>query len=182
MMQYLKPEILARSRSRDDDIADAAAAEWDQAVARYNADLDVLRPSLPSGARLLVRRYSLHDAWIIGLAQEWRSPRFSLFVRLEGRPSHPGKQLELRYRLARTSRKPWHSLLEELAAEKWPPRRARIQYDEFARVADDPVDVFCHALLLGDGTELHVPFTDMGVRPLQQVFFPPLPQPGRVLA
>jgi hypothetical protein len=67
-------------------------------------------------------------------------------------------------------------------AEKWPPQRARIQYDEFAKVGDDPMDVFSHSLLLGDGSELNFLFTDMGVRSLQQVFFPPLPQPGRVMA
>ena len=56
------PELLARSRSADDDVAEAAAARWEKAIAAYNARLQKIRPFLPPGARQLLRRVSLHDA------------------------------------------------------------------------------------------------------------------------
>ena len=58
-MRYFKPELLARCRSLDDDVAEAAAAEWDQAIARYNAKLAAIRPLFPEGF--------LHETQIIAM-------------------------------------------------------------------------------------------------------------------
>ncbi len=177
-MHYFTPELLARYRSLDDDVADAAAHEWDQAIAHYNTDLDTMRRLLPSGAQALIKHRSLHDARILSIVVSRRRPLVSLVVRLEGTPRRAGTLLELRYSLARSSRNLGFTIERH---EKDAPGSGRIQYDEFAKVADDPVCVFCHSLLLQGSYELRIFFTDMRVRQLHRVILPsvdPIPALG----
>ena len=171
-MRYLKPEILARSRSLDDDVSEAAADEWEQALATYNAELDSIRPDLPSAVRALLASYSLHDARILSISEARRKPRLSLLIQLEGKPTRPGDLLELQYLLARTSKQPGLVLVMHGKPDTDLRGKGRIQYDEFGKVADDPVEVFSHSLLLTGGVELHIRFTDMKVRALQRVILP----------
>ena len=53
-MRYLTPELLARYRSPDNDVAEVASGQWEQAAADYNAELNALRPFLPAGVRTLL--------------------------------------------------------------------------------------------------------------------------------
>jgi hypothetical protein len=182
MMQYLKPEILARLRSLDDDVAEAAANEWEQAVARYNAELDAIRPILPAGVRTLHAHCSLHDARIRGILLASRRPRLSLLIQLEGRSAHPGAALELRYVLAGTSKHPGFTIRGHPVPERDVQDWGRIQYDEFSIVADAPVDVFAHSLLLRGEAELQIWFTEMQVRPLAKVILPSVEQVGLAMA
>src|SRR4051794_26690006 len=98
-MKYLKPELLARCRSLNDDVADAAAAEWEQALAAYRARVRAIRHQLPSGARVLLSRFSLHDAKVRAIAFGGKRPTLDLVIRLEGIASEPGALLELSYLL-----------------------------------------------------------------------------------
>jgi hypothetical protein len=182
MMQYLTPELLARFRSPDDDVAEDAAREWDQAIANYNAELRAIRSFLPMGVRALLARWSLHDATILSIALARRKPRLSLVIQLEGSRGRPGEVLELQYSLARTARNPGFSLIDHAGHGKDRQDKARIQYDEFRKVVEDPVEVFSHSLLLKGFYELQIWFTDMQVRQLQRVIFPSLEQLGTALA
>jgi hypothetical protein len=182
MMQYLKPEILARCRSLDDDVSEAADDEWEQAVARYNADLDAIRPTLPAGARALLASCSLHDARILSIIEARRRPRLSLLIQLEGRPTRPGPLMELQYILARTSRHPGFSLVVSGQPEKDLQDKGRIQYDEFGKVADDLVAVFSHSLLLKGGVEVQIRFIDLRVRALERVILPSVEPMGLAMA
>jgi hypothetical protein len=168
-MQYFTPQLLARYRSRDDDVADGAAQEWDQAVARYNEELDAIRHVLPSGARALIKHWSLHDAGILSITAFRRRPFLSVVIQLEGSPRRPGTLLELRYLLARTSKSLGFTIESH---EEGAEGSGRIQYDEFQRLADEPVSVFSHSLLLQGAYELKIFFTDMRVRQLQSVILP----------
>ena len=49
-MKYMTPELLARFRSENDDIADAAAEEWDRQCEAYREHLKTIRASLSRGA------------------------------------------------------------------------------------------------------------------------------------
>ncbi len=171
-MRYFKPEILVRSRSLDDDVAEAAAEEWEEAIANYNAELESFRSKLPPGGRALLASRSLHDARILSISEARRKPRLSLLIQLESRPTRPGELLELQYRLARTSKHPGLSLLSYAEPEKELDNKGRIQYDEFGKVADEPVEVFSHSLLLQGGLELQIRFTDMTMLALQRVILP----------
>jgi hypothetical protein len=171
-MRYFKPEILARCRSLDDAVSEAAADEWEEAIAKYNAELDSIRPELPPGVRALLASRSLHDARILSISEARRRPRLSLLIQLEGRPARPGDLLELQYLLARTAKHSGFSLVRHGEPDRDLPDKGRIQYDEFGKVADDPVAVFSHSLLLTGGVELRVRFTYVKVRSLQRVILP----------
>ena len=180
-MRHLKPDILVRSRSLDDAVSEAAADEWEEAVAKYNAELDAIRSDLPPGGRALLASRSLHDARILSIIEVRRKPRLSLLIQLEGRPTRPGDLLELQYRLARTSKHSGLSMLKHGEPEKDLHDKGRIQYDEFGKIADEPVEVFSHSLLLKGGLELQIRFTDMKVLALQRVILPsvePIPAPA----
>jgi hypothetical protein len=181
MMQYLKPELLERTRSLD-DVAEAAAKEWEEALAEYNAALDSLRSVLPAGVRALLARYSLHDARILSISEERRRPRLTLLVQLEGKPARPGNLLELHYLLARSSKHPGFVLVGGEKPEQDIRDKGRIQYDEIGKVADDPVAVFAHSLLLQGGGELRIQFTEMRIRTLQRVILPSVEPLGLAMA
>ena len=178
-MRYFTPELLARYRSPADAVADAAAAEWEQAVAKYNAELDAIRSDLPGGVIALLDRYSLHDAKLLGVLVAAKRPRVSLLIQLEGRPNRPGKVLELRYLVAR---RPSLSVTTHGNARKALADGNRIQYDEFGKVSDDPAEVFSHSLLLKDGSELRITFVEMQVRRLQRLILPAVERLETLLA
>lgn len=181
-MHYLTPELLDRYRSSDDEVAEAAAKEWEQAIAMYNEELEAILPLLPAGVCTLLDRWSLHDAKVLGIMVARRKPRLSLLVRLEGTSDHPGKMLELQYLLARTSKHPGFSIREYEAEKKDSQDAGRIQYDEFRKVADDPVGVFSHSLLLKGNYELEIRFTEMQVRQMQKVILPSVERMGLTMA
>jgi hypothetical protein len=76
-MRHLKPELLVRSRSLDDAVSEAAADEWEEAVAKYNAELDAMRSDLPPGVCSLLTSCSLHDARILSISEARQKPRLS---------------------------------------------------------------------------------------------------------
>jgi hypothetical protein len=77
----LTPDLLARFRSLNDDIAEAASAEWERQCQAYNQHLKEIRPHLSRGARRLLRSFPFHDAKVLALAAD-DAPHFSLFLEL----------------------------------------------------------------------------------------------------
>ena len=167
-MKYFKPDLLARCRSLDNDMAETAADAWERAITAYNANLATIRGELPAGARFILGHFSLHDARVFGITLSRAKPRVSLFVRLEGTPARPGQDWELQYTLATGPKNRQFSMGR---LRKDTEVLARIQYDEFAKVSVSPEKVFSHALLLSGGSELRIRFTGLSVQPLQRAFF-----------
>src|SRR5262249_40440945 len=130
-MKFFKPDLLARCRSLDDDEAEAAAQEWEQAIADYRARIKAIRLRLPIGARRLYANYPLHDAKVLALEFGRKSPRFTLRLRMEGTPSQPGDILELNYLIVAGDhggiifRKHQELVKKDTPASTW------ILYDEF---------------------------------------------------
>ena len=71
-MKYFKPDLLARCRSLDDQVAEAAAQEWEQAITDYRARIKAIRLRLPTGARRLL---GAHHAGIYCAAQQHQKSR-----------------------------------------------------------------------------------------------------------
>ena len=71
-MRFFTPELYLRFNSRDDAVALAADAEWEAAIARYNAHLDSFRGKMPSQV-VNLSEMCLHDADIL-LRQEQQEP------------------------------------------------------------------------------------------------------------
>lgn len=171
-MKYFKRALLERCRSLDDAAAEAASDEWERAVANYNADLAAIRPQFPAAVRVVLDRFSLHDAKVLTYFLTKR--RLSLLVRLEGPSARPGKMLELKYTVAKGGLR----MVKHGKDKEWPKDRGRIQYDEFGKAADAPAAIFSHSLLLAGGYELRIRFTDLHLRRLIKVMFPFVEQAG----
>ena len=93
-MRYFTPELLRRTRSPDEDVAEAASREWDDRLDDYAAHLKALRRLMPIQAKRAVRTMpSLHDADFLGYLVEKTAPRITLVVRLEGNKSAEGKKI-----------------------------------------------------------------------------------------
>src|SRR5438128_2569165 len=99
-MKYFKPALLARYRSGDDDVADAADEEWERATAAYRKRLKDIRKRLPVHVRRLISRFSLHDAKVVLFGSHKDMPLFIALLQLEGAPARPGDVLALFYTTA----------------------------------------------------------------------------------
>lgn len=168
-MRYFKPELLARSRSQDDEVAEAAAKEWEEATAGYEARFNVIAPRLPGGAGELCSRFSLHDAKVLGAAFATEKAMFVILLRLEGASGQIGKVLELNYLpmagpTGGVAVKPNASLQGRSHKDVW------VLYDEFD--FNEECRFCTHSLLLTDGREIEVRFTDMKVLLLDEVVTP----------
>jgi hypothetical protein len=169
-MKYFKPELLARCRSRDDNVADAAAREWEEALAAYQARFTSIRSQFPGGVRRLCSRFTLHDARVLGVASSSkRKALFGMLLRLEGAPGRPGEILELNYHPVAGPNggvkiKPPESSQQVARKDVW------ILYDEFD--LDEEHAFFTHSLLLTDGREIEIRFHNLTVRQLDEVATP----------
>jgi len=168
-MRYLTPELLARCRSLDEDVADAAADEWEKAIVSYRQRLGAIRPHLPRDARRLLARVNLHDSKVIAFEFGHKKPMFSVLLQLEGTRQRPGKMMQLSYHVVagehggvKTKR---HGQPADAQAKSW------ILYDEFN--LDEERAFFTHSLLLSDGREIEVRFHTLRVRRLDEVVTPP---------
>src|SRR5437879_2572176 len=95
----MTPDLILRTRSQDEAVAEPAAAEWDRQGEEYRKRLESIRPGLPAGARKLLRRYPLHDAKVLTIAAD-KGSHLSIFLETEAPLDQRDKHVELRYRLA----------------------------------------------------------------------------------
>ena len=168
-MKYFKPELLARCRSRDDDVAEVAANEWEEAVAAYHARLEAVRAHLPGKVERLRSRFSLHDAQVLGIAFGTEKARFGILLRPEGSPTRPGKILDLNYHPA-AGANGGVSIRAKVHTDGGPRKDVWVLYDEFD--LDEQHGFFTHSLLLSDGHEIEVRFTALTVRLLDEIVTP----------
>ena len=162
-MRYFTPELLARFRSPDDAVAEAASAEWDAATAAHDEMLRRLRAGMPFQARKTIHKHGFHDSRLIAFAIMEGSHVFgvSMYVQMEGRDGKEGETLEFKY-IGPNAKGREPLLFDRAAAD--PGRvsgRARILYDEFGKEGDR---LFSHSLLLADGSEARILFADMKAR------------------
>lgn len=174
-MKYFKPELLARYRSPDDDIAEAAAAEWEANTIAYGKRLAAIRKRLPPSVRGFLGRYTLHDAKLLAIAVGRKQPTFSLQVGLEGSPTQPGPILEIKYRIV-VGNRGGVAFTRHAPFASEPSSLGWILYDEFD--APEKGDSFVHSLLLSTGLELAIRFQAMGVQEQDEVAVEPLELPA----
>jgi hypothetical protein len=166
-VKYFTPDRLARFRSPDDAVADAASAEWEQACEAYAARVQEIRSSLTPAVRRLLRRYALHDAKVLTLAAD-ESHRFSIFLELES-PARPAdKFLELRYRLVGGARQGYEWQTHPVLAGDGPPL-GWWMYDE-VDVDRGPIPAMTHSILFTGGKELQLTFFALSCRHLDFLF------------
>jgi hypothetical protein len=161
-MKYFAPELLARCRSLDDDVAEAAAAEWEQAINAYNRRLEEIRRHLPLGARQVLKHIALHDAQLLTINRAGRE--LFLTFRLSGSAGKPAGGVELHYSLVR----PAELIHHEPPAQTNGPFTRWVLYDEWAMSETQP-EAFSHRLLLTGGLELRIACFDVRLRRYTQV-------------
>jgi hypothetical protein len=150
IMKYFTPELLARFRSADDDVADAAAEEWARAQARYERYLKDHREGFPSGVLTLLDGPPLHDA---ALVVEQFDVGCALALRLG---DGLGDLVVISY-FRGVGRKEM-SPLPELADKVTPPR---VLYDEVRTLPLDARLPFRHSLLCTGGLMVQIDFADV---------------------
>lgn len=170
-MKYMTSDLLARIRSPETAVAEAALAEWQESCDRYNRHVEDIQAGLPRAARkLLSPRFNLHDARVVTLAVD-EAPLLSIYVERDN-PSHPGdRYLELRYRLA-GDRGAALKLTKHaaLAADGRP--LGWWLYDEFEVVREGQITTFAHSILFTGGIELKVLFFSLGCQRVQGLLLP----------
>ena len=106
-MNYFTRDRYLALQDRGDDAMDAADAAWDEAVARYDAYLQTIRPEMPESVRELLDVFYLHDARVLSMGR--RGDTFVISVQLD---VPPNELLTITYSLAGTpeikqERFPW---------------------------------------------------------------------------
>ncbi len=147
-MKYMTPELLARYQSANDEAALAAYDEWQAAGERYRAELDVIRDKLPPAALLLVDRFCLHDARVVGVGVGANALAFILVLDGEGGGLH------LEYDLVQPVALTPHPEIAEDCPLEW-------LYDEFALGGEEGGGAFVHSILFTNGSELRLVFRSM---------------------
>ena len=147
-MKYFTPELYMQLQNPRDEAADA---EWDRRVERYDAELDRLMPQFPEPVKEFVTKINLHDAEIrsMGLA----GLTFTMTVALEP----PNTRLvTLKYTLA----EPPQILRDTYDAAFCSPG-AEWMYDEIG--LDEMSRAFTHDILLGNGWEIRLKFRELEI-------------------
>jgi hypothetical protein len=158
-MKYMTYERLVRLQSQDEEVADAAFAEWEQACQEYNKHVEAIRPKLPESVQGLLDGPCLHDAKLVNMGTDEDSRFF-----IEVQPDTPGNHgIRLRY-----------ELLAEPKAMKYPDSESRDVgmiwlYDELdVAEIDVPgigrVSLFTHSILFSEGIELVLHFHKLDVK------------------
>jgi hypothetical protein len=171
-MKYLTDDLLARSKSTDDDILDAVSREWEQALQEYETHLQRIREHLPIRVRDLLDKFCLHDAKILtfSLTKSRRDDvwYWSIFLRPEGSQE---EWYELKYQLVNG---PGSVRIHRSAPGKDKPFRIWL-YDEFDVLATEPHATFLHSVLFSGGFELQIHFKHLKIRRHGKMYFPSEP-------
>ena len=85
-MKYFTPSLYGRMQAIVEDEVEAAHAEWERAVDRYERRLSKIRPTLPKPLRYLLEDLYLHDANVLSLARN--GDKFVIVLELEVPPKN----------------------------------------------------------------------------------------------
>jgi hypothetical protein len=199
-MNYYTLDLLRRFGSEDDDVADAAQAEYDEQSERYVKHLESIAAKLPARFREVQDRFYLHDARVLHWSFAWPSRRdkapdrppwawgpfappffyrngasSSSMVLVLHLDTPPHEQLVLQYRdvtVEAVEGEPPHPYFDKQAF-LW-------LYDEIALAPGEDGVAFAHAILFSNGFELRLRFRDFDFATLKPAaaLVPALPAAG----
>jgi len=167
-MNYFTRARYLALQERGDDAMDAADAAWAEAVARYDAYLQSIRPEMPETVRELVDGFYLHDARVLSMGR--RGDTFVISLQLDVPPS---ELLTITYTLSgapdiKQDLFPWAT---SGAAPAW-------LYEEIELVHEGERSRFVHSILFSNGWELRLPFREVRVATAYPTFpYPRTPEP-----
>jgi hypothetical protein len=167
-MNYFTRERYLALQERGDDAMDAADAAWDEAVERYDAYLQTIRPQMPESVRELLDGFSLHDARVLSMGQ--RGDTFVISLQLD---VPPNELLTITYTLAAAP---------EIKQELFPLSTAGATphwlHEEIEMIGERESSYFIHSILFSNGWEARLPFREVRLATAYPTFpFPRAPQP-----
>jgi hypothetical protein len=170
-MKYMTYDLLVRTQSADEEVAEAALTEWEQACENYKRHVEEIRCKLPKPVQALLDSFYLHDAKLNTFGMDKDVEDESLvFIDLQlDSPRTQG--LRLQYRLGGKIKAVFHAWHPEAKAQLlW-------LYDEIDAVEVDlpeggRVAVFTHSILLSEGLELQLPFFSLALKPYESLLSP----------
>jgi hypothetical protein len=169
-MKYFTPELMARMGSPDAVVANAAAAEWDQVLERYEQGLQKIRADMPQHLRdfdgLL-----LHDADVLSIAR--REEQLIMVLRKD---IPPRDVVILTYTLAAEPAINTAALPREESSPVM-----QFLYDELDVVRDGDQQIYTESILFSNGWEVRLRFRDVRVVVAGSVY-PDNGPPGVALA
>ena len=167
-MNYFTRERYLALQDFDESAMDAADAEWEAVVDRYEAYLQTIRPDMPESVRQLLDGFYLHDARVLSMGR--RGETFVISLQLD---VPPNELLTITYRLAGSP---------EVKKEPFPNAEGSSplawMYEEIESVGEADEKHFVHSILFSNGWELTLRFRDVQVSLAQPVY----PPPGAVFA
>lgn len=172
-MNYFTRDLLQRYGSEDDEVADAANAEWEQVLDRYRHHLKQISPELPEHIRGC-NELLLHDADV------WSVAREGDHVLMIMRKDIPPRDLViLTYRLAA------EPLINRAALPKEDCSNVmQFMYDELDLTHEGARTVYTQSILFSNGWEIQLRFHDVQVVlaepmfPLNGTMLVPVPTSG----
>ncbi len=149
-MKYFTPELIARLGSTDEDVADAADAEWDEIHERYVQHLQEIRSRMPEHQRQ-VEDLLLHDADVWSMARQ--ADKFIVVLR---KNIPPRELVILTYTLTAEPVIDTEALAE-------PDRSPVMQflYNELDLVQESDPPVYSESILFSNGWEIQLRFRDV---------------------
>lgn len=157
-MKYFTPELHVRLQADGPRAMDAADAEWEQALAKYQRRLKSIRPKLPASACEFLDEARLHDAEVLWMGQS--GTFFGVLLRLDP-PSIAA--LGLYYSGARDVHFDREAIPREFSGA-----RMLWMYDEVDVGAED--GSFRHSVLFGDGSLLELEAREVHVTSLDTIY------------
>jgi hypothetical protein len=162
-MKYFTRERYLTFQNFDDAAMDAADADWEDTIDRYEAYLQTIRPDMPESVRQLLDGFYLHDARVLSMGR--RDETFVISLQLDVPPK---ELLTLTYTLIgppEINKKPFEDG-QNTPAPWW-------LYEEIEQVEEGGRKHFVQSILLSNGWEITLPFSDVQVSRAEPVY--PLP-------
>jgi hypothetical protein len=167
-MKYFTKDLLERYGSEDDAVANAADAEWEDAIDRYEAYLQTIRPDMPESLRQLEDGFCFHDARVLSMGR--RDETFVISLQLD---TPPNELVTISYTLAGTP-----EINKEPFADGQDTPFPWWLYEEIEQIGTGDGKHFVYSILFSNGWEITLPFRDVQVSRAEPVY----PLPGAVSA
>ncbi len=152
-MNYFTPELHLRGQTAGPEEQSEVDHLWEEAVERYERQLQRIRPGLPPHLRSFLDELLLHDAEVLSLARQ--RDQFLLVVR---KSIPPRELMILTYALTA------EPVIDTAALPGQDGSRVmQLLYNEFDVVPDGGQTVYGESILFSNGWEVRLRFRDVQV-------------------
>jgi hypothetical protein len=158
-MKHFTPDLIERYGSLDSSVADAADAEWEAALARYDGYLQSITPKLPQHVQQF-NRLLLHDAIVWSIARQ--DHKLIMVMRMD---APPRDTVILGYTLVNDP-----VINKEVLSREHRTAVMAYQYDEFELIEENGRQVYAQSIIFANGWEMSLRFSDVQVTLAEPVY------------